>query len=97
MQLNDADRQRILSWITEKCGQMRCTCCGQGNWTLIDAATLPIGIDLHTTRFFYSQGVPQISIACTNCGHMLFFNTGIMGFRPEEPPPAEVPLPNPSA
>ena len=70
---------------------MRCICCGQSQWTLIDVATLPIGIDLHTTRFFYSQGIPQISIACNNCGHMLFFNSGILGFNPEDPPPAQIP------
>lgn len=97
MQMTEADKQRVLEWFNRKCGQMRCTCCGLGNWTLIDAATLPIGFDLHTTRFYYSQGVPQISVACTNCGHMVFFNSAIMGFKPDEPSPAEVPSDAPGA
>jgi hypothetical protein len=97
MQLSEADRQKILDWITQKCGKMRCTCCGNGQWTIIGAATLPIGFDLHTTRFFYSEGIPQISIACNNCGHMLFFNSGIIGFRPDEPAQAEIPPANTSA
>jgi hypothetical protein len=54
-------------------------------------ATLPIGFNLHTTRFYYSHGIPQVTIACTNCGHMIFFNPAVIGFRPDEPTQAEVP------
>lgn len=85
MQISETNKERIGAWINEKCGQMRCTCCGHGNWTLIDGSTLPIGIDLQTTRFFYSQGIPQISILCQNCGHMLFFNPAVMGIEPDKP------------
>ncbi len=91
MQLTESDRKKITDWLVEKCGVMRCVCCGHNQWTLIDAATLPIGIDLHTTRFFYSQGIPQISLACNNCGHMVFFNSAILGFKPDEPQPMQVP------
>ena len=91
MQLTETDRKQIEDWIKEKCGQMRCTCCGYANFTIINVATLPIAFNLHSTRFFYAQGIPQVAIACTNCGHMLFFNTGIMGFQPDEPPPVDVP------
>ena len=91
MQLTDDDKKRIAAWIEEKCGVMRCTCCGNAKWELVGFATLPIGFDLHTTRFFYSQGLPQISIACINCGHMLFFNSNILGFKPDEPPPVQIP------
>lgn len=89
--LTEEDKKRIMEWLNQKCGQMRCTCCGLGQWALVDIAVLPIGVDLHSTRFFYHQGVPQVSIACQNCGHMLFFNAGIMGFKPDIPKPGEVP------
>jgi len=90
MELAQTDRQKIAEWLQQKCGQMRCICCGFGKWEVVGMATLPIAIDLHTTRFFYAQGVPQVSVACVNCGHMLFFSSGIMGFKPDEPPPAPV-------
>lgn len=85
MELSESDKQRIIHWLRDKCGNMRCTCCGMANWEVLPAATIPIGIDLHSTRFFYSQGIPQVSVACTNCGHMLFFNSGLLGFKPDEP------------
>lgn len=86
MTINAEDRDRIVKWLEQKCGQMRCTCCGHARWELLELATLPIGIDLRSTRFYYSQGILQVTIACTNCGHMLFFNPAIMGIKPDEPP-----------
>jgi hypothetical protein len=91
MELTQADRQRIVDWLNVKCGQMRCTCCGIAKWEIVGMATLPIVFDLHTTRFYYSQGIPQVALACTNCGHMVFFNTVVIGFKPDEPPQAEIP------
>jgi ribosomal protein S27E len=75
---------------------MRCTCCGNSQWTLMDMATLPIAVDLHTTRFFYSQGIPQISIMCANCGHTLYFNPVVMGIKPDEPTPQSIDGDSPS-
>lgn len=90
MTLSEDDKKKISDWISEKCGQMRCTCCGYGKWQLLDSATLPIGFDVRSTRFYYHQGIPQITVACTNCGHMLFFNPAIMGIRPEAPEEKEI-------
>lgn len=91
MKLDEADKQRVISWISEKCGQMRCTCCGMGQWTLVDISTLSIGHNLHTTRFHYHEGVTQVTLICNNCGHMVFFSPALIGFRPDLPPqvPAE--------
>lgn len=91
MDLSEADQQKIADWIKQKCGQMRCTCCGESGWRLAQMATLPIGVNLHSTRFFYSAGIPHIEVCCTNCGHTLFFNPGIMGFKPDEPKPEKIP------
>lgn len=88
MELTEEDKQRVIRWLNDKCGTMRCTCCGMPNWEIVPVATLPIAVNIHSMRFFYSQGIPQIGVACTNCGHTLFFNTGVMGFRPDPPVPA---------
>lgn len=85
MKLSEDDKQKITNWIQDKCGNMRCTCCGYGQWQLMDFATLPIGFDVRSTRFFYHQGLPQISVVCTNCGHIKNFSPGVMGIKPEEP------------
>ena len=87
MQLTEDDKKKVLAWVSSKCGQMRCTCCGNGNWTLFDPASLVIGFDLHTTRFHYHQGIPLVSIVCTTCGHVVFFSSGVIGFKPDDPPP----------
>jgi RNase P subunit RPR2 len=48
-------------------------------------------VDTHSTRFFYHQGIPHVSIACSDCGHMVFFNAGILGFKPDPPEEEIVP------
>ena len=87
MQLTDTDRKKITEWLSEKCGQMRCFCCGNGQWTLAPQSTVLIGFDIHTTRFHYSQGVPIVSVVCSSCGHIVSFSTAMMGFKPDEPLP----------
>lgn len=91
MLLTADDTKKIADWLNEKCGQMRCVCCGNAIWEVQGFATLPIGFDVHSTRFFYSQGIPQITVACRTCGHLLFFSSAIIGFKPDEPPPMQVP------
>ena len=90
MNLTDEDKKRIVDQIQEKCGSIKCFCCGSQKWALIDFATLPIGFDIHTTRFYYHQGIPQISLACSNCGHMMLFNAGILGLKPDQPQAYEI-------
>jgi len=85
MKLNENDQKEIIEWINKKCGQMRCTCCGLGNWSVLDMSTLSLGYDLHSTRFHYHDGIPKITLMCTNCGHMLSFNPNIIGFKPDLP------------
>jgi hypothetical protein len=101
MELSQIDQKKIADWLGQKCGQMRCTCCGFSNWQILPMATLPIGIDLRSTRFFYAQGNPQVSVVCTNCGHLLSFSPFLMGIRPDEPKPAplaaETPKPDKTA
>lgn len=92
MILSQSDKQIIVDWLQNKCGVMRCTCCGHNVLQLIDIATLPIGFDIRTTRFFYAQGCPQVTVMCQNCGHLIFFNPAIMGLKPIEPQPETTPI-----
>ncbi len=85
MDLTDADKQKIADWLNAKCGQMRCFCCGASRWQLAPFSTVPIGFDVHSTRFHYHRGIAQVALICTNCAHMLWFSTDVMGFKPDEP------------
>ena len=29
MMLTEKDKEKVLAWISSKCGQMRCVCCGE--------------------------------------------------------------------
>jgi hypothetical protein len=87
MKLSEDDKQRIVSWLSEKCGQMRCHCCGTGKWTLADISLISLGYNIHNTRFHYHEGIPQIPIVCNNCGHIVFFSPVIIGFKPDAPEP----------
>ncbi len=91
MQLTQADKDTVVKWLGDKCGQMRCFCCGQGRWTLMDTGSICIGFDTHTTRFHYHQGIPQVGVACENCGHILYFAAALVGLKPDQPAPAAAP------
>lgn len=91
MRLTDTDKQSVQSWISSKCGKMRCVCCGNARWTLFDASSLAIGFGVHTTRFHYHEGIPLISTACEHCGHVVFFSANMLGFKPDVPPQEEPP------
>lgn len=54
-----------------------------------------VGYDLHATRFHYHEGVPQITLACNNCGHMLFFSPAVIGIQPDVPERVEIPSEKP--
>ena len=88
MKLTEEDKQRIVSWISDKCGPLKCTCCGGGNktqWSIAEASNVLLGFDLHSTRFHYHEGTTMVNLICSNCGYMLAFNPGIMGFKPDVP------------
>lgn len=85
MNLSEEDKKTIIDWLNEKCGNMRCHCCGMANWQLSPTSSITIGYDLHSTRFHYHAGTPLVALACGNCGHLLQFSTNIMGFKPDLP------------
>lgn len=82
MKLNEPDKAVVVKWLSEKCGQMRCFCCGNARWTLLENAGIQIGFDTRTTRFHYHEGVPVVSVACENCGHLLNFAASLLGLKP---------------
>ena len=86
MQLKEEDKKKIGDWVKDKCGAMKCFCCGHGKWELIGFSTIQILYNIHTTRFNYHNGLPQISVVCINCGNIVSFLPGVIGFKPDEPP-----------
>lgn len=98
MQLSTEDQNRIKAWLEKKCGPaiFRCTCCGLGNWELAPFASIQLAVDLHTTRFYYHQGIPVVSLTCSNCGNLLLFSSAVMGFRADQPPVVSVQEPKPA-
>ena len=85
MQLTQEDRELVAEWLRDKCGQMRCFCCGEGAWELLPQPGITIGFNVRTTRFHYHQGVPQVWVACHNCGHLVTFSAHMIGLRPDLP------------
>ncbi len=44
-----------------------------------------------SSRFHYHQGIPIVSVACVNCGHLINFAAGVIGLKPDPPSAEEVP------
>lgn len=97
MKLTQSDSEKVRSWIAQRCGHMRCFCCGSGRWTLAELTSIQVGFDVHTTRFHYHEGLPVVSVVCENCGHVVHFSTNVMGFQPDAPAIEEVPAATPEA
>lgn len=91
MELTEKDKKRVLEWVQKKCGSMRCTCCGMGQWELAPNSSVVLGFNVHTTRFHYHEGIPVISIVCANCGHLVLFAAGVLGFKPDPPAASDAP------
>lgn len=81
MSLTEPEQAQVKNWLEKKCGNLRCACCGNGQWAVTNLVTMPTGFSTSTAQFLPNEGVPQISIVCQNCGHMLFFSTEIMGLK----------------
>lgn len=88
MKLSDQHRKVVTDWLSERCGQMRCFCCGNGKWQVVDLSGIQVGFDLKTTRFHYHEGLPLVYVACEHCAHIVSFAPAIMGIRADQPPAA---------
>lgn len=85
MNLNNDDMEKVKKWIYEKNNNLKCFACGNSIWDIQNISTIPIGYDVHSTRFHYHNGIPQISIICRNCGYIMHYSANIMGFKPDIP------------
>lgn len=85
MKLSKDDQERVVDWLKEKCGVMRCKCCGNANWTAIEIPTIALGFNVRTTRFHYSDGIPMVHVACSTCGNVLSFSAKVIGLEPDKP------------
>ena len=81
MQLTEDDQRRFSEWLSEKCGSLRCFCCGMSSW-VTGGAYLSVGYDPRTTKVHYHEGIPHIAIVCPNCGYIMSFSTAVMGIVP---------------
>lgn len=92
MELTQDDQAKIRNWLTSHAfGGIRCSVCGQQNWTIMNVAAMTGSIDLNTSRINHLSGFPMIGITCNNCAHIEWFSAPAMGFKPktpEENPPA---------
>jgi hypothetical protein len=82
MKLSKENTELVINWLNEKCGKLRCTACGNSKWEIAQA-NIVLGFNPTTTRFHYHDGLPVVSLACGNCGHIEMFSSGIMGIKPE--------------
>jgi hypothetical protein len=78
MKLTDNDQHIVREWLSEKCGSLRCFCCGTASW-VTGGSFVNVGYDLHTGNIFYHDGIPQVSIVCSNCGYIMSFSTAVIG------------------
>jgi hypothetical protein len=89
MTFTQEEQQQIQSWITERVGPvMRCFMCGSGMWGTPDDAVIPVFFETSTGRIHYMDGIPVLPFLCQNCGHTVFFSTGVMGLVPQPAPEA---------
>ena len=85
MKLTEKNTSLVVNWINNKCGQLRCTSCGHAKWEIAQGNII-LGFNPTTTRFHYNEGLTVVTVACTNCGRIEFFSSGIMGIKPEPSP-----------
>lgn len=83
MQLADEDKKLISEWISEKCGALKCFCCGSQRWQLLSSASIWIAFNTHSARTYFHEGVPVVHLICSNCGHILPFSASVMGLKPD--------------
>ncbi|MFA6408768.1 MAG: hypothetical protein WCW01_01120 [Gammaproteobacteria bacterium] len=82
MPISNETKETIINWLNQKCGVIRCFCCGhQKAWNL-EGAAMTINLDLDSFRIHYADGIPQITICCPNCGYIMNFNPLVMGIKP---------------
>jgi hypothetical protein len=81
VQLSESDQQKIGEWLNERCGSLRCFCCGMTSW-VTGGAYLNVGYDPATAKVNYHEGIPHVSIVCANCGYIMSFSTAVMGLTP---------------
>lgn len=86
------DEAKVKKWIDERVSSgLRCFACGSMNWTIQSPPAMTVSIDLHTGRVHYMEGYAMISLMCTHCAHIIWFNAITMGLAPQPPASAVAP------
>jgi hypothetical protein len=76
MPLDAAQRQKVKTWLNQKCSGLRCSACGDERWTVGDLVVMadPGAMDMPN-----SAGFPSVPVICNSCGYTVFFATAIIG------------------
>ena len=87
-----ADEAKVKKWMDDKVSSgLRCFACGSTNWTIQSPPAMTVSIDLHTGRIHYMEGYAMVSLMCTHCAHIIWFNAITMGLAsvPQPSAPAQ--------
>lgn len=69
----------LRTWLNERAPQLRCPVCQRQAFSVDTTIAMTNSIDPETTRINYMAGFPLVALACSWCGHVLFFNAKTIG------------------
>ena len=88
MVLNKEFKEKVIKELNSRIKQVRretlkCPCCKHNNFQILDGYTRrDLNENLDTIQIG-GNNVPSISIICTNCGYIMDFSIGVLGFLNE--------------
>jgi DNA-directed RNA polymerase subunit RPC12/RpoP len=81
--LSDEEIAKIGKWLNEKTSEnLVCPSCKHKEWSIVGHVVIPLIYG--DGAYIGPQAYPQIMVACTNCGHTMFFNAVKLGIAPWE-------------
>lgn len=76
-------RSKIVERIEEKAPLLACSVCGNKSMILVDGFLKhPLTSD-SSKMVIGGKSLPTIGLICSNCGHLIEFSTGVLGFLPK--------------
>lgn len=77
-------KEEIVKKLQIKAPNLKCPVCGFSDFTLTEGYFAHDLQDDLTSRHIGGKNVPVIPIACKNCGFVMEFSAGILGFLPDD-------------
>jgi hypothetical protein len=85
MPLDQAGRQTVQNWLTTKCPNLACPCCGSKTLSVEDVV---VAHPLHGTHVVGGRGMPMVAVLCSACANALLFSAIAIGILPRTAPPS---------